>query len=449
MSLRANQGVNMEIKVAKFGGTSLADSVQIAKVKDIIFSDPSRRYVVPSAPGKSEKYQIKITDLLYALEDAIEKGEDYTESYDLIYSRFTDIKRDLDLKVDIESELEEVLKNLLDGAGADYAASRGEYLNGLLLADYLGYEFIDAAEVVFFDKRGKYDEKKTEKVLSERLAATERAVIPGFYGSMPNGAIKTFSRGGSDITGAIVAAAVRADLYENWTDVSGFYMADPRIVKNAKKVKTVTYRELRELSYMGASVLHEDSIFPVYKYAIPINVRNTNEPDAAGTMITPTIEDYDGPPVTGIAGKKNFTIISIEKNGMNAELGFGRRVLACIEKYGIPFEHMPSSIDSLCVVLEDAKAKDNINDIVDDIHRTCEPDSVEIVRDLALIATVGKRMRSGIGCAATLFGAIAKANINVRMIDQGSSEMNIIIGVKNEDFERTMVAIHDAFANEF
>ena len=437
----------MEIKVAKFGGTSLADAVQIAKVKKIIEADPARRYIVPSAPGKSDRYQIKVTDLLYGLESAIEQGEDYRPFYDKIFTRFTDIKRDLGLSVNIEARLEEILANLLDGAGADYAASRGEYLNGMLIADYLGYAFVDAAEVILFDKRGKYDGKRTEKALSERLRGLERAVIPGFYGSMPNGSIKTFSRGGSDVTGAIVSAAVRADLYENWTDVSGFYMVDPRIVKHAKKVESITYRELRELSYMGAAVLHEDSIFPVYKYAIPINVRNTNAPEDSGTMILPTIESYDGPPVTGIAGKKNFTIISIEKNGMNTELGFGRRVLACIEKYGIPFEHMPSSIDTLCVVLEDAKVKDNITDIVDDIHRTCEPDSVEIVRNLALIATVGKRMRESIGTAATLFSAMAKANINVRMIDQGSSEMNIIVGVKNEDFERTMVAIHDAFAD--
>lgn len=436
----------MEIKVAKFGGTSLADAVQIAKVKKIIEADPARRYVVPSAPGKSERYDIKVTDLLYALEKAIAEGEDYRPYYEQLYTRFTDIKRDLALQTDIEGELERVLCDLQQGAGMDYAASRGEYLNGKLIADYLGYAFVDAAEVIRFDKRGKYDERTTEKLLSERLEALERAVIPGFYGGMPNGAIKTFSRGGSDVTGAIVAAAVRADLYENWTDVSGFYMADPRIVKHAKQVETITYRELRELSYMGAAVLHEDSIFPVYKYAIPINVRNTNEPSAPGTMITPTIENYDGPAVTGIAGKKNFTIISIEKNGMNAELGFGRKVLACIEKYGIPFEHMPSSIDTLCVVLEDAKVKDNIGDIVDDIHRACEPDSVEIVRDLALIATVGKRMRESIGTAAKLFAAMADANINVRMIDQGSSEMNIIVGVKNEDFERTMNAIHDAFA---
>lgn len=435
----------MGIKVAKFGGTSLADAVQIAKVKKIIESDAERRYVVPSAPGKSDLYTIKVTDLLYKLVHSIEQKEDYTEWYNLILKRFTDIRNTLDLHVDVEGELDKILKNLLNGFGEDYAASRGEYLNGMLLADYLGYEFVDASEIIMFDKRGKYDEALTEKKVADRLKNIERAVIPGFYGSLPNGNIKTFSRGGSDITGAIVAASVRADLYENWTDVSGFFMVDPRIVSYAKKVDYVTYKELRELSYMGASVLHEDSVFPVYRKAIPINVRNTNKPEDSGTMIIPTFENVVSSPITGIAGKKNFTIISIEKNGMNAELGFGRRVLACIEKYGIPFEHMPSGIDSLCVVLEDSKVKDNIDDIVDDIHRACEPDSVEVITDLALVATVGKQMRESIGCAATLFSALAKAKINVRMIDQGSSEISIIVGVKNEDFENSIVAIYDAF----
>ena len=438
----------MELKVAKFGGSSLADASQICKVRRIVEENPERRYVIPSAPGKSDRYDVKITDLLYAFENAVAEKRDYSEYYDLISERFIGIRDELGLDLDIEKELEVILKNVLSGAGPDYAASRGEYLNGLILSKLLGFTFVDAKDVILFDKRGRYDERATERKVYDVLKDIERAVIPGFYGSLPNGNIKTFSRGGSDITGAIIAASMRADLYENWTDVSGFYMVDPRVVTRAKKVETVTYRELRELSYMGAAVLHEDSIFPVYKYAIPINVRNTNEPENRGTMIVPTIDRFTGSPVTGIAGKKNFTIISIEKNGMNAELGFGRRVLASIEKYGIPFEHMPSSIDSLCVVLEDSKVKDNIDDIVDDIHRTCEPDSVEIIKDIALIATVGKRMRDSIGTAATLFTALANARINVRMIDQGSSEISIIVGVKNEDFEKAIVAINDAFLEQ-
>lgn len=438
----------MAITVAKFGGTSLASAKQILKVKDIILADKSRRYIVPSAPGKRTPDDEKVTDLLYLLQRSAEYGHDYEATYQKICSRFIEIRDKLGLHVRIEEYLEEIREKILEGADADYAASRGEFLNGILISELLGYEFIDAAEVIFFDKRGKYDAAQTMSVLSKRLKNCERAVIPGFYGSMSDGSIKTFSRGGSDVTGAIVAAASGADLYENWTDVSGFYMADPRIVKHARKIDTITYKELRELSYMGASVLHEDSIFPVYQAAIPINVRNTNDPKAPGTMIVPTIEGDEDGRVTGIAGKKHFTVLTIEKNGMNAELGFGRRVLASIEKYSIPFEHMPSSIDTLSVVLEDSLVKDNINDIIDDIHRVCEPDSVEVVGHIALIATVGRSMVNRVGTAATLFSALADAGVNVRMIDQGSSEMNIIVGVSNDDFERAINAIHDAFAGK-
>jgi len=434
--------------VAKFGGSSLADASQLMKVRQIVQANPERRYVVPSAPGKRHSGDMKITDLLYLFQQSVEYGHDYKGIFQKIADRYIGIRDELGLRIEIEAHLEQVKENVLKGGSSDYAASRGEYLNGLLIADLLGYEFIDAAGVIFFDKRGKYDSEKTIRVLESRLRDADRVVIPGFYGSMPDGSIKTFSRGGSDVTGAIVAAGAGADLYENWTDVSGFFMADPRIVKNAKKIDCITYKELRELSYMGASVLHEDSIFPVYQAAIPINVRNTNEPDAPGTMIVPMIDEEEGGAVTGIAGKKDFTVISIEKNGMNAELGFGRRVLACIEKYSIPFEHMPSSIDTLCVVLEEAKIQDNINDIIDDIHRICEPDSVEVVGNMALIATVGRRMIRSIGCAAKIFGALAEAQINIRMIDQGSSEMNIIVGVENDDFEKAIIAIHDVFAGE-
>lgn len=438
----------MPTLVAKFGGSSLADACQIRKVQKIIEANCNRRYIIPSAPGKSELHTEKVTDMLYALQEAVEQKKDHKAAYEKIVDRYVEIRDDLELSIPIEEYLQKALQDILAGAGADYAASRGEYLNGLIMADLLGYTFVDAAEIIKFDKRGKYDEAATEKNIAEKLDDIKYAVIPGFYGAMPDGSIKTFSRGGSDITGAIIAAAVGADLYENWTDVSGFYMADPRIVENAKRADVITYRELRELSYMGAQVLHQDSIFPVYKHAIPINVRNTNDPQDCGTMILPAVEDEkkDKQAVTGIAGKKNFTIISIAKNGMNTELGFGRKVLTCIEKYSIPFEHMPSSIDTLCVVLEDCYVKGNLDDIVDDIHRTCEPDGVEVIRDIALVATVGRHMIKTIGTAATLFGALAKSKVNVRMIDQGSSELNIIVGVGNEDFERAICAIHDAFA---
>ncbi len=438
-----------KLKITKFGGSSLANAEQMTKVKNIVLADDSRRYVVPSAPGKRFSDDTKITDSLYRLHAAVNEGRDYMEIYNFIYDRFTGIRDDLGINVKIEDYLEEMLDTIKRGASDDYAASRGEYLNGILLADFLGYDFVDAAEVVKFDKRGRYDQAETMRIMPEILKQHERAVIPGFYGAMPDGFIKTFSRGGSDVTGAIVAAAVGADMYENWTDVSGFMMADPRIVPGAKKIDLITYRELRELSYMGATVLHEDSIFPVYQAAIPINVKNTNAPDDPGTLIVPHIdpESDEACGITGIAGKQHFSIISIEKNGMNSELGFGRKVLACIEKYSLPFEHMPSGIDTLCVVIEDKALKPSLKYIVDDIHRTCEPDSVEVIGELALIATVGRGMIRNVGTAAKVFTALAEAGVNIRMIDQGSSELNIIVGVDNKDFAKAQKAIHDKFVN--
>ena len=436
------------IKVTKFGGTSLADATQMRKVKDILLSDPDRHFVVPSAPGKRFDNDTKVTDLLLQLNSAVEFGKEYMPIYEKIVDRYVSIRDELGLSVEIEKHLAEALKEIEKGAGAEFTASRGEYFNGMLLADFLGWDFIDAAKIIFFDKRGKYDNEKTIEAVRAELKKHNYAVVPGFYGSLPDGRIHTFPRGGSDISGAIVAAGSNADLYENWTDVSGFKMADPRIVKDPKTIEYVTYRELRELSYMGAGVLHEDSIFPVYSAAIPINVRNTNEPSAPGTMIVPIVdreEEEDKRGITGIAGKKNFTIISIEKNGMNSELGFGRKVLSCIEKYSVPFEHMPSGIDTLCIVLQDSKIQDALHDIVDDIHRVCKPDSIEVFNNLALIATVGRGMKRQVGTAATLFGALAKENINIRMIDQGSSEMNIIVGVANSDFETAINAIYKAF----
>ena len=438
----------MAVKVAKFGGTSLADASQFKKVKDILTADPDRRYMIPSAPGRRFSGDTKITDLLYGFHKAVSENDNYDEIFAQIKERFVEIRDELSLDFDIESELDTIYENVKKGASSDYTASRGEYLNGKLMASYLGWDFVDPENVVVFDRRGRYDNNATHLLSSRKLKEHKYAVVPGFYGSMPDGSIKTFSRGGSDITGAIVAAAVSADLYENWTDVDGFMMADPRIVKNPGHIKKITYRELRELSYMGASVLHEDSIFPVYNAAIPINVRNTNDPEHEGTMILPVVdedESGDDVSITGVAGKKNFTVISIEKNGMNAELGFGRKVLACVEKYGLPFEHMPSGIDTLCVVVDSSRVEGSLNDIVDDIHRICEPDSVEIIGDLALIATVGRKMIRSVGCAAKLFTTLAEAHVNIRMIDQGSSELNIIVGVDNKDFEKAITAIHDAF----
>ncbi len=436
----------MGVKVAKFGGSSLADADQIRKMAEIINADEDRKFVVPSAPGKRSADDMKVTDLLYQLYNGLINMEDITKVFTLIYNRYVKIKKDLGVKTKIEDELEKVYEEAKCCDTPDYAASRGEYLNGMLIADYLGYDFIDAADVIFFDSAGNYDEKKTMSVLPGALKLHERAVIPGFYGSIPNGKIKTFSRGGSDITGSIISCAADADLYENWTDVSGFLMADPRVVENPQKIDVITYRELRELAYMGATVLHEDCIFPVLEAAIPINVRNTNKPGDAGTMIVPEIESskMSNRNITGVAGKKNFTVITMEKSGMNAEIGFGRKVLGCLEKFGLSFEHMPSSIDTVSLVLADKGIRGCIEQLIDELHAVCNPDSVEVSSNMALIATVGRGMIRKIGVSAKLFTALASKKINVRMIDQGSSEINIIVGVENDDFEKAVRAIYNA-----
>jgi aspartate kinase len=432
--------------VAKFGGTSLADAAQFEKVKNIILADKDRKFVVPSAPGKRFSDDIKVTDMLYSLHDKADDPSGFEEAYLMICQRYIELRDKLRLSVKIEEYLETMKKDILLGASRDYAASRGEYLSGILLADYLGFEFIDPKDVLFFNKDGRFESEKTKTVMRGRLMNSKNAVIPGFYGSMPNGEIKTFSRGGSDITGAIVARAASAKLYENWTDVSGFLMADPRIVKNAKVIKTITYRELRELSYMGATVLHEDSIFPVFKAGIPINIKNTNSPEEPGTMIVPDVDVInDNGLITGVAGKKNFTVIAIEKNSMNNEIGFGRRVLSAVEKNGLNFEHMPSGIDTLSLVIATNQVKDKIQQLIDDIYEECEPDSIEVFDNLALVATVGRRMIRNVGVAARLFKALSDNGINIRMIDQGSSELNIIVGVQNDDFEKAVSAIYHAF----
>ena len=427
--------------VTKFGGSSLADASQILKMKSIVLTNTARKFIVPSAPGKRFSSDIKITDMLYYLQ-----SNQAEEIYLKIKERYSEIRNELNLEFDIEKYIDKIFQDIKDGANADYAASRGEYLNALLIADLMGWDFVDAKDIIFFDATGVLDMEKTIKQGAKILKEHENAVIPGFYGSLPNGKIKTFSRGGSDISGAIIAAATNAELYENWTDVSGFLKADPRIVKDAEKIDLITYRELRELSYMGATVLHADSIFPVLTAGIPINVRNTNNPEDSGTLIVPEIENEDlmEENITGIAGKKNFTVITIDKNGMNAEIGFGRKILSCLEKFKLPFEHIPSSIDTVCVVIEDCHIADSLHDLIEEIHIQCEPDSVEIQDNMALIATVGRSMIRRIGISAKLFTALAESNVNVRMIDQGSSEINIIVGVENEDFEKAVNAIYKA-----
>lgn len=432
-------------KVSKFGGSSLASAKQFKKVGDIIRADKSRRYVVPSAPGKRNDKDEKVTDMLYACYDAASEGRSYKKILEKIRGRYEEIIEGLDLNLNLDHEFAKLEENFLAGAGRDYAASRGEYLNGIVIANYLGYEFIDAAEVIFFDEQGNFEADLTDKELSERLSHVERAVVPGFYGSRPDGSIKTFSRGGSDVTGSIVAKAVHADLYENWTDVSGFLVADPRIVEDPEVIEIITYRELRELSYMGASVLHEDAIFPVRKEGIPINIRNTNRPEDKGTLIVETTCRKPRHTITGVAGKKGFCAINIEKAMMNTEVGFGRKVLSVFEKSGISFEHMPSGIDTMTIFVHQSEFEDHEQSVIAGIHRAVEPDVVELESDLALIAVVGRGMRSNRGTAGRVFSALAHARVNVKMIDQGSSEWNIIIGVKNDDFEKAIRAIYDIF----
>ena len=432
-------------KVSKFGGSSLASAKQFKKVGDIIRADKSRRYVVPSAPGKRNDKDEKVTDMLYACYDAASEGRSYKKILEKIRGRYEEIIEGLDLNLNLAHEFAKLEENFLAGAGRDYAASRGEYLNGIVIANYLGYEFIDAAEVIFFDEQGNFEADLTDKELSERLSHVERAVVPGFYGSRPDGSIKTFSRGGSDVTGSIVAKAVHADLYENWTDVSGFLVTDPRIVEDPEVIETITYRELRELSYMGASVLHEDAIFPVRKEGIPINIRNTNRPEDKGTLIVETTCRKPRHTITGVAGKKGFCAINIEKAMMNTEVGFGRKVLSVFEKSGISFEHMPSGIDTMTIFVHQSEFEDHEQSVIAGIHRAVEPDVVELESDLALIAVVGRGMRSNRGTAGRVFSALAHARVNVKMIDQGSSEWNIIIGVKNDDFEKAIRAIYDIF----
>lgn len=432
-------------KVVKFGGSSLASARQFKKVGDIIRADKSRRYVVPSAPGKRNDKDEKVTDMLYACYDAASEGRSYKKILEKIKSRYMDIIDGLGLDLNIDHEFDKIEENFIAKAGRDYAASRGEYLNGIIMAHYLGYEFIDAAEVIFFDEKGNFEADTTHKELSERLEHVEKAVIPGFYGAKHDGSVKTFSRGGSDVTGSIVARAIHADLYENWTDVSGFLVADPRIVENPEVIETITYKELRELSYMGASVLHEDAIFPVRKEGIPINIRNTNRPEDKGTLIVESTCRKPRHTITGVAGKKGFCSINIEKAMMNAEVGFGRKVLTVFENSGISFEHMPSGIDTMTVYVHQSEFEEKEQSVIAGIHRAVEPDTVELEADLALIAVVGRGMRSNRGTAGRVFSALAHARVNIKMIDQGSSEWNIIIGVKNDDFERAIRAIYDIF----
>ena len=436
----------MGLKVAKFGGSSVADALQIEKIKNIVEKDGDIKYVVVSAPGKRFSEDSKVTDLLYLCKTHIEHRIPYEQIFQVICDRFMAAEVNLGVDIDLNSEFDEIRKNLEDNATADYIASRGEYLNAKLIAAYLGYDFVDSKKMIRFDEKGRFMEDLTNREIAKELANHETAVIPGFYGLKVDGTIKTFSRGGSDITGALVARAVEADVYENWTDVSGFLMADPRIVKDPKPISSISYKELRELSYMGASVLHEDAIYPARVANIPINIRNTNKPEDPGTIITANPSGHeDGQIISGIAGSKDFTVIAIYKNLMSGERGFIRRLTAILEDNDMSIEHIPSGIDTLSVVLSNETLDGKLDEIIDEFERQLKPDHIEVFEDVALIATVGAGMSFRPGVSAKLFSALAEAGVNIRMIDQGSSEMNIIVGVENKDFETAIRSIYKAF----
>lgn len=432
----------MNAITCKFGGTSLADADNIKIMESIVRADSRRRFVVPSAPGKRFDTDKKVTDLLYAWHGIAAQGLDPAEPKRIIRQRFEELAAGLGVQVNIAGLLDEIEANAAAGASSDYMASRGEFLNGKLVAALLGAEFVDPAECIRFTAGGDFD-PATYELLGARLSGPGLYVVPGFYGALPDGSIKTFSRGGSDVTGSIVARATKSDLYENWTDVPGFLMADPRIVEGPRRIDEVTYQELRELSYMGATVLHDEAIYPVREPGIPIQIRSTRDPENPGTKIVARRESVH--PICGIAGRRGFSMINIEKTLMNRERGFGRRALTVLEEHGIGWEHMPTGIDTMSIIFRDEELRGQGDKLVDDLQRRCQPDSIGVVSGLAMIATVGQGMNHHIGVAARLFTALAEADVNIRVIDQGSSEMNIIVGVEEEALERAVKAIYRAF----
>lgn len=436
--------------VSKFGGTSLASAAQFRKAQAIVTGSPRRKFVVPSAPGKRERSDRKITDLLYLCHESAGQGVAFDDAFGLIRDRFNEIVAGLGLSLDLRPILDDIQQGIITAAqaghGADYAASRGEYLNGRIMAELLNFAFVDPAETIFFDASGRLDEAQTYPELGRRLSDAGSAVVPGFYGSTPDGQVRTMSRGGSDVTGAIVARAVHAAVYENWTDVSGLLMTDPRIVDGPQTIESLTYRELRELSYMGATVLHPEAVFPVREAGIPLNIRNTNRPGDEGTWIVANADFRPSPfPITGIAGRKDFTVINLEKTMMNEQIGYAEQVLSVLRRRGVSFEHLPSGIDTLSLVVADAQLEGKLERVLEDLRRELSPDALDVDTNLALIATVGRTMKTQPGMAARLFSALADQQINIRMIDQGSSEINIIVGVSTEDFDEAVRAIYAAF----
>lgn len=438
------QGGSM-IKITKFGGSSLANATQFKKVKHIIQNDNSRKFVVVSASGREHNDDNKVTDLLYLIEAHLKYSVDHLPLFEMIEKRFLSIKHDLGLTYPIENDLENLKKQLNKTISTDYLVSRGEYLTAKLMAEFLGFPFVDAKDIIVFHYDGNVDFDATNLRLDNFLKTHDCFVMPGFYGALHDGTVKIMSRGGSDITGSILANILDADMYENWTDVSGILMSDPRIVHQPKRIETITYGELRELSYMGASVLHEEAIFPIKKKNIPIVILNTNRPNENGTVIVEKDTSISKQTITGIAGKKNFTVIDIYKNHMSDEIGIICRALEVCEKYRISIEHIPSGIDSFSIVVNSHNIQDSIHDLLSDIKKACRADDVKAIENIALIATVGQQMMYRPGISGQLFEALGKHNINIRMITQGTDEMNIIVGVEHKDYERTVRAIYQNF----
>ena len=436
------------LKVLKFGGSSMADAKQFEKVKSIVQADPSRKVVVVSAAGKRFSDDHKLTDLLYLCHAHLKYGVACDSVFDMIRSRYMEIRDELGLKTDLESEFDALRKKMDKGISQDELVSRGEYFAAQLMADYLGYDFLDSELWLRFKLDGTVDQEVSYEALS-RAASGRRVVIPGFYGAMPDGSIKTFTRGGSDITGALAAAALDADVYENWTDVSGFLMADPRIVKDPLPIERITYSELRELSYIGAQVLHEGTIFPVREKNIPLNIRNTNQPDHPGTMIRESFDEpeekADSSFITGIAGRKNFSVITITKNGMSNEVGVLRRVLEILEKYQLVVEYLPSGIDSVSLVVAADKLRPCQYQILGEIQKALKPDTIHVTEDMAIVAAVGRKMAFKPGISGKIFAALGENGINIRMITQGPEELNIIVGVDNKDFAGAIRVLYDSF----
>lgn len=440
------------IKVVKFGGSSVANAEQFKKVKKIIEADPSRKFIVTSACGKETNEDHKITDLLYLCEAHLKYGVSYENIFQMIVQKYERIKKELNLKIDLDKEFTRIRELMEKDVSTDYLVSRGEYLTGLCLAEYLNAEFLDAADVISFHYDGTIDMERTKSQILEHVRDSERILIPGFYGSLPNGVIKVMSRGGSDITGSVIANCVDADIYENWTDVSGFLVADPRIIHHPLRIPYITYNELREMSYMGANVLHDDAVFPVRTKNIPINIRNTNDPDNPGTIIMNDCHEIDKkyPPhaVTGIAGRRNYTVITLVKSHSSTEVGFLRRLLMIFEDYHVSIESVPITVDTFSVIVNSKAVEQCLYEIAARIRKEFQPDDLKIEDHLALIAVVGRAMKQVPGMSGQFLSEFGRNHINIRIINQSADELSIVVGVADRDFEKAIHAIYDKFVAE-